>query len=72
MWTARTGFGVLGGRRPDETSPYGARGNAVVRWFGESYDNIVLVGGFSKAYSSLLAFIAVPTASRRAVQISSM
>jgi 8-amino-7-oxononanoate synthase len=55
------GFGLLGERRPDETSPYGARGNAVVRWFGESYENVVLVGGFSKAYSSLLAFIAVPT-----------
>ncbi|MFC0533737.1 aminotransferase class I/II-fold pyridoxal phosphate-dependent enzyme [Phytohabitans kaempferiae] len=55
------GFGLLGERRPDETSPYGSRGNAVVRWFGESYDNVVLVGGFSKAYSSLLAFIAVPT-----------
>ena len=27
----------------------------------ESYDDIVLVGGFSKAYSSLLAFIACPT-----------
>src|SRR5262249_36145977 len=55
------GFGVLGERRPDETSPYGARGNAVVRYCGESYDQVVLVGGFSKAYSSLLAFIAVPT-----------
>ena len=46
---------------PDETSPYGTRGNSVVRHFGETYDNIVLVGGFSKAYSSLLAFIACPT-----------
>ncbi len=52
------GFGVIGERRPDETSPYGARGNAVVRHFGESYDGIVLVGGLSKAYSSLLAFVA--------------
>jgi 8-amino-7-oxononanoate synthase len=55
------GFGVIGERRADETSPYGARGNSVVRHFGESYDNVVLVGGFSKAYSSLLAFIACPT-----------
>jgi 8-amino-7-oxononanoate synthase len=52
------GFGVIGERRSDETSPYGARGNAVVRHFGESYDGIVLVGGLSKAYSSLLAFVA--------------
>ena len=45
----------------DETSPYGMRGNAIVRYSGETYDNIVLVGGFSKAYSSLLAFLALPT-----------
>jgi 8-amino-7-oxononanoate synthase len=37
------------------------RGNSIVRHTGETYDNIVLVGGFSKAYSSLLAFIACPT-----------
>jgi len=55
------GFGLLGERRPDETSPYGARGNSVVRHAGESYDNVVLVGGFSKAYSSMLAFVALPT-----------
>jgi 8-amino-7-oxononanoate synthase len=55
------GFGVVGERHPDETSPYGALGNSVVRHAGESYDNIVLVGGFSKAYSSLLAFLALPT-----------
>jgi 8-amino-7-oxononanoate synthase len=55
------GFGVLGERHPQESSPYGRRGNAVVRHFGESYDDIVLVGGFSKAYSSLLAFLTVPT-----------
>jgi 8-amino-7-oxononanoate synthase len=55
------GFGVIGERDADETSPYGRRGNAVVRYFGETYDDIVLVGGFSKAYSSLLAFLTVPT-----------
>ncbi|HEV2089341.1 MAG TPA: pyridoxal phosphate-dependent aminotransferase family protein [Cryptosporangiaceae bacterium] len=54
------GFGILGERRADETSAYGTRGNGSVRYFGESYQNVVLVGGFSKAYSSLLAFIAVP------------
>jgi 8-amino-7-oxononanoate synthase len=54
------GFGVLGERRDDETSPYGMRGNAIVRYAGESYENIVLVGGFSKAYSSLLAFLTLP------------
>jgi 8-amino-7-oxononanoate synthase len=55
------GFGVIGERRGDETSPYGARGNSVVRHLDESYENLILVGGFSKAYSSLLAFLALPT-----------
>jgi 8-amino-7-oxononanoate synthase len=55
------GFGVIGERSPDESCPYGVRGNGIVRHAGESYENIVLVGGFSKAYSSLLAFIACPT-----------
>jgi 8-amino-7-oxononanoate synthase len=55
------GFGVLGERSPLEACPYGMRGNSIVRHAGETYDNLVLVGGFSKAYSSLLAFIACPT-----------
>ncbi|MFH8712435.1 aminotransferase class I/II-fold pyridoxal phosphate-dependent enzyme [Streptomyces zaomyceticus] len=54
------GFGVIGERGPGESSPYGSRGNSIVRHLGETYDDLVLVGGFSKAYSSLLAFIAVP------------
>ena len=56
------GFGVIGERSPHELCPFGTRGNSVVRYFDESYDSVVLVGGFSKAYSSLLAFIACPTA----------
>jgi 8-amino-7-oxononanoate synthase len=55
------GFGVIGERRMDETSPLGMRGNSIVRHLGEAYDDVILVGGFSKAYSSLLAFIACPT-----------
>jgi 8-amino-7-oxononanoate synthase len=55
------GFGVIGERGPDEPSPYGLRGNSVVRYCGESYDRIVLVAGFSKSYSSLAAFVACPT-----------
>ncbi len=55
------GFGVIGERGPGEPCPYGSRGNSVVRHTGESYDGIVLVAGFSKAYSSLLAFLALPT-----------
>src|SRR5690242_16108551 len=54
------GFGVIGERAPSETCPYGRSGNSIVRHDDELYDGIVLVGGFSKAYSSLLAFIACP------------
>jgi 8-amino-7-oxononanoate synthase len=64
------GFGILGERRPDETSPYGARGNGLVRHLDESYDGMVLVGGFSKAYSSLLAFVALPTALKNRLKVS--
>jgi 8-amino-7-oxononanoate synthase len=55
------GFGVIGERSESETSPYGSKGNSIVRFCGETYDNVVLVAGCSKAYSSLLAFIACPT-----------
>src|SRR3954453_22469512 len=54
------GFGVIG-EDPSAETPYGHRGNSVIRHAGETYDNVVLVGGFSKAYSSLLAFVACPT-----------
>jgi 8-amino-7-oxononanoate synthase len=64
------GFGVIGERSPAETSPYGARGNSVVRHAGEIYDGIVLVGGFSKAYSSLLAFIACPPEVKRLLKVA--
>jgi len=59
------GFGVVGERSDCELSPYGARGNSIVRHLGESYDNIVLVAGLSKSYSSLAAFIACPTELKR-------
>jgi 8-amino-7-oxononanoate synthase len=62
------GFGVIGERSAQESCDYGARGNSVVRHLGESYENIVLVGGFSKAYSSLLAFIACPTALKQVLK----
>jgi 8-amino-7-oxononanoate synthase len=55
------GFGIVGERGTHDPTPYGSRGNAVVRWFGERYDHIVLTAGLSKAYSSLLAFAAIPT-----------
>jgi 8-amino-7-oxononanoate synthase len=55
------GFGVIGERAVDEPCPYGRRGNSIVRYFGESYEGVVLVSGFSKSYSSLAAFIACPS-----------
>jgi 8-amino-7-oxononanoate synthase len=64
------GFGVIGERAIDETSPYGTRGNSVIRNAGETYDGIVLVGGFSKAYSSLLAFIACPTEVKQLLKVA--
>ncbi|MFY9578549.1 MAG: pyridoxal phosphate-dependent aminotransferase family protein [Gaiellaceae bacterium] len=51
------GFGVIGERSADELTPYGNRGNSIVRYAGESYDHVVLVAGLSKAYSSLAAFL---------------
>jgi 8-amino-7-oxononanoate synthase len=64
------GFGVIGERGPGESSPYGMRGNSVVRYAGETYDGIVLVGGFSKAYSSLLAFIACPPEVKQLLKVA--
>jgi 8-amino-7-oxononanoate synthase len=55
------GFGVIGERGTDELCEWGKRGNGVVRHQGEDYENIVLVAGFSKSYSSLLSFITLPT-----------
>ena len=54
----------------DGTSPYGRRGNGVVRHLGESYDNVVLTGGFSKAYSSLLAFVVCPPELKRLLKVT--
>jgi 8-amino-7-oxononanoate synthase len=64
------GFGVVGERTSAESSPYGMRGNSVIRHAGETYDGIVLVGGFSKAYSSLLAFIACPTEVKQLLKVA--
>ena len=64
------GFGVVGERAPDEPCPYGRRGNGVVRHLGESYDHVVLVGGCSKAYSSLLAFVACPTRLKELLKVA--
>src|SRR5215216_3109842 len=64
------GFGVIGERGPKESSPYGVRGNSIVRHAGETYDNVVLVAGFSKSFSSLLAFIACPTEVKQMLKVA--
>jgi 7-keto-8-aminopelargonate synthetase-like enzyme len=63
------GFGVVG-ENPHHANPYGRRGNSIVRHYGESYDNLVLVGGFSKAYSSLMAFLALPTDMKNLIKVA--
>ena len=64
------GFGVIGERGPGQTTPYGSKGNSIVRHFGVTYDNLILVAGFSKSYSSLLAFIALPTDLKNHLKVS--
>lgn len=63
------GFGVIG-ESPCEHHPWGLRGNSVVRYFDESYDNLVLVAGFSKAYSSLAAFLALPSSLKTYLKVA--
>jgi 8-amino-7-oxononanoate synthase len=64
------GFGVIGERSPTERCSYGTRGSSIVRHVGETYENLVLVGGFSKAYSSLAAFIACPTELKNLLKVA--
>ena len=59
------GFGVIGERAADELSPYGKRGNGIMRYFDEGYDHVVLVAGLSKSYSSLAAFLVCPPELKR-------
>jgi 8-amino-7-oxononanoate synthase len=59
------GFGVIGERSDDELSPYGNRGNSIVRYAGETYDHVMLVAGLSKSYSSLAAFLTCPPELKR-------
>ena len=63
------GFGIVGERSPGEPCPYGVKGNSLFRHQGVSYDNAVLVGGLSKSYSSLLAFLALPTRLKEALKV---
>jgi 8-amino-7-oxononanoate synthase len=59
------GFGIIGERSGDDLSPYGRRGNSIVKYAGETYDHVLLVAGLSKAYSSLAAFLTCPPELKR-------
>lgn len=50
------GFGVIG-EMPNTERPLGNKGNGIVKYHGMNYENIIYVGGCSKAYSSLAAFV---------------
>jgi 8-amino-7-oxononanoate synthase len=63
------GFGIVGERSPGESCPFGVKGNSLFRHQDVSYDNAVLVGGLSKSYSSLLAFLALPTRLKEALKV---
>ncbi|HTV10637.1 MAG TPA: pyridoxal phosphate-dependent aminotransferase family protein [Acidimicrobiales bacterium] len=63
------GFGVIG-EHPSPEEPWGRRGNSIVRFYDESYQNIVLVAGFSKSYSSLAAFLALPSALKNYLKVA--
>ena len=64
------GFGVVGERTPDELCPWGSRGNGVIRHQGETYDQVIFVAGFSKAYSSLLSFLVLPSRMKDVLKVA--
>ncbi|TMK94267.1 MAG: pyridoxal phosphate-dependent aminotransferase family protein, partial [Actinobacteria bacterium] len=63
------GFGLIGERSPEELCDYGTSGNSVFRHLGVSYEDAVLVAGFSKSYSSLLAFMSLTTPLKDALKV---
>ena len=66
------GLGVIG-ENPSPENPYGNKGNGVVRYFGMRYGkDIVYVGGMSKAFSSMAAFVScVDEAEKRRLSMAS-
>jgi acyl carrier protein len=66
------GLGVIG-ENPTPDNPYGDLGNGVVRYFGLRHDeDIVYVGGMSKAFSSMVAFVTcADEAERRRLSMAS-
>jgi 8-amino-7-oxononanoate synthase len=63
------GFGIVGERAPHEPCPWGVRGNSLFRHQGVDYEHAVLVGGLSKSYSSLLAFLALPRRLKQVLKV---
>ena len=63
------GFGIVGERSATESCAYGTKGNSLFRHHDVPYDNAVLIGALSKSYSSLLAFIALPTRMKDALKV---
>jgi 8-amino-7-oxononanoate synthase len=63
------GFGVIGERSPEELCDYGTKGNSLLRYQDVPYDHVVFVAGFSKSYSSLLAFVSLPTKLKNALKV---
>ena len=54
------GFGVIG-ESPTAETPFGHRGNGVVKHRGLDYDRTFYVAGLGKAFSTTLAFISCPS-----------
>jgi 8-amino-7-oxononanoate synthase len=63
------GFGIIGERSAAEACAYGVKGNSLFRHQNVPYDNAVLVGGLSKSYSSLLAFLGLPKRLKGALKV---
>ncbi|MBI5064689.1 pyridoxal phosphate-dependent aminotransferase family protein [Candidatus Woesearchaeota archaeon] len=61
------GFGVVG-EKPTKQNPYGKKGNGIVKNLGINYDNILYVGGLSKSYSALAAFVGCSNKMQRFLQ----
>ncbi|MGH2916735.1 MAG: aminotransferase class I/II-fold pyridoxal phosphate-dependent enzyme [Solirubrobacteraceae bacterium] len=54
------GFGVLGERAPWELCGYGTRGNGTAAHLECGWDGLVVAGSLSRAFSSLVAYVAGP------------
>jgi 7-keto-8-aminopelargonate synthetase-like enzyme len=65
MSTTRTALALS----PNETCAYGSKGNSLFRHQNVSYESAVLVGGLSKSYSSLLAFLGLPSRMKGALKV---